>query len=79
MSNENPTQDLRKQPFEYRLLRILESLQAELLQVSSRLSALEQHAYDTKPIWERALDEIMDTRREMQDFRHETRRKPSDN
>ena len=32
---------------------------------NSRLQKLEIRAYDTKPIWEQALKEIVDTRREM--------------
>jgi hypothetical protein len=33
--------------------------------MDSRLQKLEIRAYDTKPIWEQALKEIVDTRREM--------------
>lgn len=33
--------------------------------LDSRLQKLEIHAYDTKPIWEQALKEIVETRREL--------------
>lgn len=33
--------------------------------LDSRLQKLEVRAYDTKPIWEQALKEIVDTRREL--------------
>ena len=36
-----------------------------LRDVKARLEKLEARAYDTKPIWERALKEIADIRREM--------------
>jgi hypothetical protein len=48
--------------------------------VEARLERLEIRAYDTKPIWEQALKEIVDTRRELtkrldriQKVVHETR------
>jgi hypothetical protein len=47
----------------------LDSMDARLYSVETRLSALEeqneQRAMDTKPIWERALTEIAETRAEM--------------
>jgi chromosome segregation ATPase len=33
--------------------------------IASRLERLEARAYDTKPIWEQALKEIVETRREL--------------
>jgi hypothetical protein len=33
--------------------------------MNSRTQKLEVHAYDTKPIWEQALKEIFETRREL--------------
>ncbi len=33
--------------------------------MDARLQVLERKAYDTKPIWEQALKEIVDTRREL--------------
>ena len=33
--------------------------------VNARLEKLEAHSYDTKPIWERALKEIAEARREL--------------
>jgi chromosome segregation ATPase len=38
---------------------------SSLRDVNARLQKLEARAYDTKPIWERALKEITDTRREL--------------
>jgi hypothetical protein len=33
--------------------------------LDSRVQVLESRAYDTKPIWEQALKEIVDTRRDL--------------
>jgi hypothetical protein len=50
----------------------LESFNGRLLKLETyaqdfdaRLQKLEARAYDTKPIWEKALKEIVDTRREL--------------
>lgn len=43
----------------------LENVDSRLHNVDSRLQVLEIRAYDTKPIWEQALKEIVDTRREL--------------
>ena len=43
----------------------LRNLHAELRGLDERLQKLEARAYDTKPIWEQALKEIMETRREL--------------
>lgn len=68
MSSEDTTQDLPGgQNFETRVL-------AALADIGQRLGNLEAKQFDTKPIWERALAEIMDARRDLQDFRDETRR-----
>ena len=40
-------------------------LQKLAVDTDSRLQKLEIRAYDTKPIWEQALKEIVDTRREL--------------
>ncbi|MBD0325439.1 MAG: hypothetical protein ICV68_03360 [Pyrinomonadaceae bacterium] len=53
MVNEDTTQDMGgSRPFEERVLAKLESIDA-------RLKLLERRDYDTKPIWERALKEIV--------------------
>ena len=38
---------------------------ASIRNLDSRLEKLEVRAYDTKPIWEQAIKEIVDTRREL--------------
>lgn len=43
----------------------LNAIDVRLDGVDSRLQKLEQKSYDTKPIWEQALKEIIDTRREL--------------
>ena len=45
----------------------LDGVESRLDGVESRLQTLESKQYDTKPIWERALKEITETRREMLD------------
>jgi prefoldin subunit 5 len=43
----------------------LKDFGSRLQDLDSRLQVLEAKAYDTKPIWERALQEILETRREL--------------
>ena len=43
-----------------RILARLDSIDARLNNVDQRLEKLEARAYDTKPIWERALAEIIE-------------------
>ena len=43
----------------------LRSVNTSLLDLDTRLQKLEARAYDTKPIWEQALKEIVETRREL--------------
>jgi chromosome segregation ATPase len=49
----------------------LETVDSGLQSMDSRLQKLEIRAYDTKPIWEQALKEIVDTRKEIVDARRE--------
>lgn len=58
--------------FEERVLTRLESLEESvrsvvsgLQSVDARLQNLEARSFDTKPIWEQALKEIIETRREL--------------
>jgi chromosome segregation ATPase len=55
--------------FEERIFARLDALDdtitTGLRELDARLQKLEARAYDTKPIWEQALKEIMDTRREL--------------
>ena len=78
--SEQTTDPLKeKRPFEERVfarfdavdsgirnldLRI-QNLEVNAQDTNSRLEKLEIRAFDTKPIWERALREIVDTRREL--------------
>ena len=43
----------------------LRNLDSRVQNLDSRMHVLESRAYDTKPIWENALKEIVDTRREL--------------
>ena len=49
----------------------LENVDSRLQGMDGRLQKLEIRAYDTKPIWEQALKEIVDTRKEIVDTRRE--------
>jgi chromosome segregation ATPase len=51
--------------FEERVFARFDALESTLKDVDARLQKLEARAYDTKPIWEQALKEIMETRREL--------------
>jgi BMFP domain-containing protein YqiC len=51
--------------FEERVFARFDAQDAILRNLDARLQTLEARAYDTKPIWEQALKEIMDTRREL--------------
>jgi predicted nucleic acid-binding Zn-ribbon protein len=43
----------------------MDALDSRMDALDSRMQVLESRAYDTKPIWENALKEIVDTRREL--------------
>ena len=43
----------------------VQNLDSSVQNLDSRVEVLESRAYDTKPIWEQALKEIVDTRREL--------------
>ena len=63
MSNEEKTGNLPgARPFEERVLSAIQEMRTDF---NSRLEKLEAKSYDTKPIWERALAEIVETRQEM--------------
>lgn len=65
--SEDPTQNLPdSRSFEERIFARFDAMDARfdaidtrLNDMDSRLQALERKAYDTKPIWERALAEIL--------------------
>jgi hypothetical protein len=61
-----------KRPFEDRVFARFDALDlsmrhmdSSIRDLNSRMQTLEIRAYDTKPIWEQALKEIVETRREM--------------
>ena len=65
MSDET-TQNMNvSHSFEERVFIRFDALDSTLKDLDSRLQILEAKAYDTKPIWERALQEILETRREL--------------
>ncbi len=51
--------------FEERVFARFDALDSTLRDLNDRLQKLEARAYDTKPIWEQALKEILETRREL--------------
>jgi phage shock protein A len=51
--------------FEERVFARFDAIDSTLKNLDARLQKLEEKAYDTKPIWEQALKEIMETRREL--------------
>jgi hypothetical protein len=64
--NEEATQNLPDgRSFEERVFARFDSLDSLLRDMDARIQRLEARAYDTKPIWEQALKEIVDTRREL--------------
>ena len=65
-------------PFEERVFarfdgieEYLRSLDSRVGSLDSRVQVLESRGYDTKPIWERALKEILETRLELKETRDE--------
>lgn len=69
MSDENPTAEQPDaRPFEERVFARLDSIDARLTRLEE---SAERRAMETKPIWERALAEIVETRRELTTFRRE--------
>ena len=72
MSDEENTKEFENaRPILERILARLDSMDARLYNVETRLQALEEQnerrAMETKPMWEKALAEIAETREEMRD------------
>lgn len=66
MSDEHKTQETPdRRSFEERVFARFDALDSRLNGMDERLQSLEAKRYDTKPIWERALSEIAETRTEM--------------
>jgi phage shock protein A len=65
MSDEHTHNMNGARSFEERVFARFDALDSTLRDLDSRLQVLEAKAYDTKPIWERALQEMIETRREL--------------
>ncbi len=65
MSDETTQNMNGSRSFEERVFARFDALDSTLRGLDSRLQILEAKAYDTKPIWEQALQEILETRREL--------------
>jgi hypothetical protein len=65
MSEETPQHLPDGHSFEERVFARFDAIDARLSDMDGRLQVLETRAYDTKPIWEQALKEILETRREL--------------
>ena len=59
MSEETTQEQNGARPFEERVLSALAEMRADF---NTRLERLEAKQYDTKPIWERALAEVMEVK-----------------
>ena len=83
--NEEPTQNISGgdgRSFEERVFARFDAMEnrfdametrmsSGFQEIDGRLQRLEARSYDTKPIWEQALKEIADTRRELVDFKRQ--------
>src|SRR6266446_10651541 len=68
--NDELTKNLpSKKSFEERVFARFDAFDARFDTVDTRLEKLESRAYDTKPIWERALAQIMETGLEIGEIR----------
>ena len=85
VSDQNTDEMNGKRPFEERIFARFDAVDSRFDAVDSRFDAvdsalrgldsrvqkLEIRAYDTKPIWEQALKEIIETKREIAETRRE--------
>ena len=60
MSEDKTAETPHLRTFEERVFARFDALDARLDNVEARLEKLEAKAYDTKPIWERALAELIE-------------------
>ena len=64
--SEETTHDMNDgRSFEESVFLRFDALDASIRDLDGRVQKLEERSYDTKPIWERALKEIVETRREL--------------
>lgn len=72
--SQDITRDLDgNRPFEERVFARFDGIEEYLRSLDSRVQVLESRGYDTKPIWERALKEILETRVELKETRDEVK------
>jgi len=64
MSEESTQEQDGKRSFEERVLSMLTEMRSDF---NARLERLEAKQYDTKPIWQQALAEIVELRQEMRE------------
>ncbi|HEV7844406.1 MAG TPA: hypothetical protein VGO69_12005 [Pyrinomonadaceae bacterium] len=57
--------------FEERVFARFDALDSSIRDLDARVQKLEARTYDTRPIWEQALKEIVETRRELSETRRE--------
>src|SRR5216684_4040548 len=68
--SEERTQDLpANRAFEERVFARFDSMEGRFDGLDNRVQALEARALDTKPIWERALAEILDVKQGVGDIK----------
>ena len=64
--SEETTQNMDgERSFEERVFARFDDLDSNFRDMDARMQKLEARSYDTKPIWEQALKEIIETRREL--------------
>lgn len=73
--SENITKEQEDvRPFEGRVISMLLGLRQDVQSLDKRVQALEAKNFDTKPIWERALTEVVELRGEVRDLATKTER-----
>jgi hypothetical protein len=65
VSDQNTDPMNGKRPFEERVFARFDALDSAMRDTDSHVQKREARAYDTKPIWEQFLKEIVETRREL--------------
>ena len=76
--SEETTQNMDgERSFEERVFSRFDALDSNFRDMDAPLQKLEARSYDTKPIWEQALKEIIDTRSELSEQITQTRRELS--
>ena len=60
--SKDRTADMDGRSFEDRVFARFDAIDARLSDVDTRLEKLEAKSYDTKPIWEKALAELLELR-----------------